>query len=166
MLQKIVGEKWGIYPSREDVHRRLFEMIQSGFEPRPLEQQGNAFDWLCTYVYFGITNQFKRKSKPDDTETTGPQAMAGNPEESEYFIKLFKQAMEQVKGEFKRRVWKMYFQANFLKRPAKDVVEEMGVGSLTVYRAARRISKRLRDVYRLLDEANRAKGPDLDGPQK
>lgn len=154
VLQNIVGHKWGIHPSREEVHQRLFEMFQPGFEPAPLKKQGNAFDWLCTYAYFEITNQFKRKPKParEEKPVEGERAESANVKE--YNTQPFEQAMEQAKGEFKKKFWQMFYQAKILERPVKEVAKEMGVSPLTVYGAVRRINKRLREIFRSLDDGS------------
>lgn len=142
----------------QEVFRKVADRIQS-FQRDP--NDGSFRGWLKTIARNEITDRFRRLARE-------PQALGGT--DAQRFIRevpareheetdsetgaddfsrqdVLNRALELVKGSLDRQTWQAFWQTTVLGRPVQDVAEELGVTKWAVYKAKKRVLKRIQDEF-------------------
>lgn len=156
------ARKWGLQDADaadvvQDVLRRCATAIKRLDYDR---QRGTFRGWLLTVVRNHLRSflETKAHSAQGTGDSAAQQLLADQPapEESdaferEYQQQVFRQAAEQVRGDFEESTWQAFWQTAVEGRAGKDVAAELGISVAAVYLAKARVMARLKEQIRLLE---------------
>lgn len=155
VILQVLGRHGLTGANAEDVLQDTMRKMLVSYQGFTRAERGGFRKWLRCIAFSAAMNWYKKNPKLDDATAEALVKTLTESSQKEYHIELYELAMRRAKLEFQESTWEMFIQSKLLERPAKDVAAEMGVSPLTVYGAVRRVTKRLREIFRALDDANR-----------
>lgn len=155
VVLQVLGKHGLSGANAEDVFQDTLRKMLVSFQNFTRAEHGGFRKWLRTIAYSAAMNWYNKNPKLDQAAAEALNKTLVESSQKEYHTELFELAMRRAKLEFQESTWQMFIQTKLLERPAKEVAAEMGLSPLTVYGAVRRIKKRLREIFRALDDANR-----------
>jgi RNA polymerase sigma-70 factor (ECF subfamily) len=139
----------------EEVSQEVFAGAAANLEEFHRDRPGDTFrGWLR-----GITRnqviQFYRRNKGRPRAEGGstahadlediPDPLAEEPEEErEQVGRLYRRALEQVRGEFEEATWQAFWRTAIDGRPPADLAEELGMSAAAIRQAKSRVLRRLK----------------------
>jgi len=142
----------------EDVAQEVFAAVSAGLPRFRRDRPGDTFrGWLRGITRNQVLLYFRRnqgRPRPEGgSEALGrlqnvadplPEAAEG---EAEEVGRLYRRAVEQVRGEFEERTWQMFWQTVIDGRSPVDVAAERGVTPAAVRKAKSRVLHRFKEVF-------------------
>ena len=149
-----------------DIFQDVFQAVASHIAGFRNQRVGDTFrGWLRTITHNKINDHFRRQGHepraiggseahqrfasvpaPLDEATTDCEASsAGIEDESTAERRLFRRAMDQIRGEFEPRTWQAFWGTAVEGRATKDLADELKMSPGAVRVAKSRVLQRLRE---------------------
>ena len=154
--------RWGVREEdRDDVAQEVFRAAVNNLSNFRRDRPGDSFrGWLRGITHNMVLMHFRRVER--SVQAVGGSSILENlqqvptPTESddtpEEIGRLYRRALDYVRGEFEERSWQMFWRTAIDDRSPPDVAAEMGVTPAAVRQAKSRVLRRLKEeVGDLLD---------------
>lgn len=155
-----VVRRHGIYGhNAEDLVQEVLQKIFQSFRNFQHRGNGSFRAWLRTVSHSVCIDWLRTSPRFTYELLEDVEKSLTREAEDHYAVELMQSALLKARLEFQQRTWEMFELSKIHGKPAKEIASHFGVSVLTVYGATQRVSRRLNEIFDLLNRLQQNEQP-------